>query len=206
MTPLAGSFHSTRSGRFAAFGVPSATITTPACCEYQNSEMSKSWFDVSAPEGCVADPAPGTGEKTARFQKHRKSVSNSGNRQSPGSGGTRLRKSVGDSICEPRGSRGSSHRMPEQRDFRFGLSGQGKSGFQFVSPCRWRRERTCNPTFSFSRRISPRFDQVCRHITPGPCSAPGSFEPCPCLAEYRNDRILKPACKVSKQAQLKSSG
>lgn len=39
------------------------------------------------PEGCVADPAPGTGEKTARFQNHRKSVSNSGNRQSPDSGG-----------------------------------------------------------------------------------------------------------------------
>ena len=33
MTPVAGSFHSTRSSRFAAAGVPSATITMPACCE-----------------------------------------------------------------------------------------------------------------------------------------------------------------------------
>ena len=30
-TPEAGSFHKTRSSRFAASGVPSASITTPAC-------------------------------------------------------------------------------------------------------------------------------------------------------------------------------
>ena len=33
MTPVAGSFQSTRSMRFAAASVPSQTITTPACCE-----------------------------------------------------------------------------------------------------------------------------------------------------------------------------
>src|SRR5690606_31852734 len=31
ITPVAGSFHSTRSRRFAASGVPSATMTTPEC-------------------------------------------------------------------------------------------------------------------------------------------------------------------------------
>ena len=33
MTPVAGSFQSTRSSRRAASGLPSATITRPACCE-----------------------------------------------------------------------------------------------------------------------------------------------------------------------------
>ena len=33
ITPVAGSFHSTRAIRFAAASVPSHTITTPACCE-----------------------------------------------------------------------------------------------------------------------------------------------------------------------------
>jgi len=33
ITPDAGSFHRTRAMRLAACGVPSQTITTPACCE-----------------------------------------------------------------------------------------------------------------------------------------------------------------------------
>jgi hypothetical protein len=33
MTPVAGSFHSTRSSRRAAASLPSATMTMPACCE-----------------------------------------------------------------------------------------------------------------------------------------------------------------------------
>ena len=33
ITPVAGSFHSTRSIRLAAASVPSQTMTTPACCE-----------------------------------------------------------------------------------------------------------------------------------------------------------------------------
>jgi hypothetical protein len=33
MTPVAGSFQSTRSIRFAAASLPSQTMTTPACCD-----------------------------------------------------------------------------------------------------------------------------------------------------------------------------
>ena len=33
MTPVPGSFHSTRAMRLSASGVPSQTITTPECCE-----------------------------------------------------------------------------------------------------------------------------------------------------------------------------